>query len=130
VIVIRHERRRFVKKVDFVTSPGYLDGAPGARERAGLPRATGPWRVATSKALYGFDEYTRRMTLLGVVRGVAVADVLGEMEFTPLVSDKMEELEPPTPEELRLLRNEIDPIRAIIGKAAGGTATDPHRGSA
>jgi glutaconate CoA-transferase subunit B len=118
VIVIMHERRRFVKKVDFVTSPGYLDGAPGARERAGLPRGTGPWRVVTSKALYGFDEHTKRMTLLGVLRGVPVADVLGEMEFTPLVSDKLEELEPPTPEEKHLLRNEIDPTRAIIGKTA------------
>ena len=41
IIVIKHEGRRFVPKVDFITSPGYLDG-PGAREKAGLPRGTGP----------------------------------------------------------------------------------------
>jgi glutaconate CoA-transferase subunit B len=113
-----HERRRFVKKVDFVTSPGYLDGTPGARERAGLPRGTGPWRVVTSKALYGFDEQSKRMSLLGVLRGVSEAEVLKEMEFAPLVGETVEELEPPTSEELRVLRHEIDPTRAIIGKTA------------
>jgi glutaconate CoA-transferase subunit B len=118
VIVIMHERRRFVKKVDFVTSPGYLDGTPGARERAGLPRGTGPWRVVTSKALYGFDEQSKRMSLLGVLRGVSEAEVLKEMEFAPLVGETVEELEPPTSEELRVLRHEIDPTRAIIGKTA------------
>jgi glutaconate CoA-transferase subunit B len=118
VIVIRHERRRFVKQVDFLTSPGYLDGTPGARERAGLPRDTGPWRVATSKALYGFDDHTRQMVLLGVLRGLSVDEVVKEMEFTALVKEKVEELEPPSPEELRILREEIDPARAIIGKTA------------
>ncbi|PTL36461.1 acyl CoA--acetate/3-ketoacid CoA transferase subunit beta [Candidatus Methylomirabilis limnetica] len=117
VIVIKHEHRRFVEKVDFVTSPGYLDGTPGARERAGLPRDTGPWRVATSKALYGFDDQTKQMILLGVLRGLSVDDALKEMEFTPLIAERVEELSPPTPEELRILREEIDPDRAIIGAA-------------
>jgi len=114
VIVIKHERRRFVKKVDFVTSPGYLNATPGARERAGLPR-TGPWRVATSKALYGFDDRTKQMILLGVLRGLSVDDALKEMDFTPLIAPQLEELAPPTAEELRILREEIDPDRAIIG---------------
>lgn len=118
VIVIMHERRRFVKKVDFVTSPGYLDGTPEARERAGLPKGTGPWRVVTSKALYGFDAQSKRMSLLGVLRGVDQTEVLKEMEFAPLISERVEELEPPTPEELRILREEIDPARAIIGRTA------------
>jgi glutaconate CoA-transferase subunit B len=115
VVVLKHEHRRFVEKVDFVTSPGYLDGTAGARERAGLPRDTGPWRVATSKALYGFDDQTRQMILLGILRGLNVDDVLKEMEFTPLIAHQVEELAPPTAEELRILREEIDPDRAIIG---------------
>lgn len=44
IIVLKHEPRRFVEKLDFVTSPGYGVG-PGARERAGLPRGTGPWQI-------------------------------------------------------------------------------------
>jgi glutaconate CoA-transferase subunit B len=117
IIVVMHERRRFVEQVDFVTSPGYLDGSPQARERAGLPKDTGPWRVVTSKALYGFDARTRQMCVLGVRRGLCVDDVVREMEFKPLVADRVEELEPPTADELRILRNEIDPSRAIIGRA-------------
>lgn len=117
VIVVKHERRRFVEKVDFVTSPGFLDGTPGARERAGLPRDTGPWRVATSKALYGFDDQTRQMVLLGVLQGLNVDDALKETEFTPLIAPQLEELLPPTAEELRILREEIDPDRTIIGAA-------------
>ncbi|MBI3990182.1 MAG: acyl CoA--acetate/3-ketoacid CoA transferase subunit beta [candidate division NC10 bacterium] len=113
IIVLKHEPRRFVKLLDFVTSPGYLDG-PGAREKAGLPRGTGPWRVVTSKALIGFDEVTKKMTLLGVLRGVKVADVLEGMGFEPLLDAKLQEIEPPLDEELRILRQEVDPSGLII----------------
>jgi glutaconate CoA-transferase subunit B len=113
IIIIKHEGRRFVPTLDFLTSPGYLDG-PGARERAGLPRGTGPYRVVTSKALFGFDEETRRMTLLSVLRGVPVEEVLTDMAFRPLLVKDIGEIEPPTTEELRVLREEIDPGRYII----------------
>jgi glutaconate CoA-transferase subunit B len=116
IVVMLHERRRFVPRVDFVTSPGYLDGTPGVRERAGLPAGTGPWRVVTSKALFGFDDESREMTLLGVLEGLTEAEVLAEMEFKPRVPDRIETLAPPTPEELRILREEIDPSRAVIGR--------------
>ncbi len=118
IVIMMHEGRRFVPRVDFVTSPGYLDGSPGARERAGLPAATGPWRVVTSKALFGFDDVSKKMTLLGVLRGLAPEQVLAEMDFTPLVAPPVEELPPPTNEELRILREEIDPGRTIIGRTA------------
>jgi glutaconate CoA-transferase subunit B len=113
IIIIKHEGRRFVPKLDFLTSPGYLDG-PGARERAGLPRGTGPHRVVTSKALFGFDEETRRMTLLSVLRGIPVEEVLADMAFRPLLAKEIVEIEPPTTGELRVLREEIDPGRFII----------------
>jgi len=115
-----HEKRRFVPRVDFVTSPGYLDGTPGARERVGLPAGTGPWRVVTSKALFGFDEESKKMTLLGVLRGLTPEQVLAEMEFKALVAARVETLAPPTEEELRILREEIDPARTIIGRTAKG----------
>ncbi len=118
IIIMLHERRRFVPRVDFVSSPGYLDGSPGARERAGLPAGTGPWRVVTSKALFGFDEESRMMTLLGMLQGFTVEQILGEMEFKPLVAPQVAELAPPSDQELRILREEIDPGRTIIGKTA------------
>lgn len=116
IVVIMHERRRFVPKVDFISSPGFLDGSPGAREREGLPRDTGPYRVVTSKALYGFDEATRRMKLVGVLQGLTAREVLDEMEFEPHVADRVEVLEPPTAEELRILREEVDPAGMVIGR--------------
>jgi glutaconate CoA-transferase subunit B len=116
IVIMMHERRRFVPKVDFVTSPGYLDGSAGARERAGLPADTGPWRVVTSRALFGFDAATRKLTLLGVVDGVSVDAVLADLELTPLVADRVEALAPPSERELRILREEIDPARTVIGR--------------
>jgi len=118
IVIMLHERRRFVPRVDFVTSPGYLDGTPGARERAGLPSDTGPWRVVTSKALFGFDLESREMKLIGVLQGLTQVQVLAEMEFKPVVAEPLEALAPPTAAELRILREEIDPSRTIVGRPA------------
>ena len=118
IIIMMHEKRRFVPRVDFITSPGFLDGTPAARERTGLPADTGPWRVVTSKALFGFDDDSKKMTLVGVLRGVTPEQVLAEMDFKPLVAGRVEELAPPTDQELRILREEIDPARTIIGRTA------------
>lgn len=122
VIIIKHEGRRFVPKVEFVTSPGYLTG-PGAREKAGLPKNTGPYRVVTSKALFGFDESTKEMTLLSVLRGLKPEGVVKDMAFMPLIAKNLLEIVPPTEDELRLLREEIDPSRIIIrGEPMSATA--------
>jgi glutaconate CoA-transferase subunit B len=113
ILVMKHEPRRFVERLDFMTSPGYLDG-PGGRERAGLPRDTGPWRVVTSKALFGFDGETKRLTLLGALKGLSAAEVVEGMEFRPLPGDPVEELAPPTEDELTTLRRDIDPSGIIV----------------
>src|SRR5512136_3369381 len=63
VAIMQHDKRRFVPKVDFITTPGYLSG-PGAREAAGLPRGTGPLYVVSTLALLGFDDETKWMKLL------------------------------------------------------------------
>lgn len=118
IVIMMHEKRRFVPRVDFVSSPGFLDGTPGARERAGLPAGTGPWRVVTSKALLGFDDDSRKMTLLGLLEGLTAEDVLGEMDVKPLVARQVVELPTPSDRELAILRNDIDPARTIIGRTA------------
>lgn len=116
IAVLMQEKRRFLEKVDFITSPGYLDGSPGAREKAGLPRGTGPYRVVSSMALFGYDDSTRKMKLLGTMPTISVDEVLANMAFEPVIEGKVEELEPPRDEELRLLREEIDPSKLIIGR--------------
>ncbi|MGB6836844.1 MAG: CoA-transferase [Dehalococcoidia bacterium] len=109
IVMTKLEKRKFVEKVDFVSSPGYLDGSPGARERAGLPADTGPYLVVTERAIFGFDEESHQMRLQAVAPWISVEEVLARMEFEPLIADKVEELAPPTEEELAILRAEIDP---------------------
>jgi len=116
IIVTDQEKRKFVKSPDFVSSPGYLDGSPGARERSGMPRGTGPYRVLTPVAMFGYDEETRRMKLLAVSPWSTVEDVLNEMDFEPIIADKVEVLEPPTEQELTILRSEVDTRGQTIGQ--------------
>ena len=114
IILMRHDRRRFVEKLDFLTTPGYLTG-PGAREMAGLPAETGPYRVITQLGVMGFEPSSRRMTLLSVHPGVTVEDVVENTGFEVLLPDEVSTTEPPTEAELRLLREEIDPAGIVIG---------------
>src|SRR5437660_11687891 len=80
LVVTNHDRRRFVEKVDFVTTPGYLSG-PGAREAAGLPPGTGPYRVITDLAVLGYAEDTRRMQVLSLHPGVTIEQVRANTGF-------------------------------------------------
>jgi glutaconate CoA-transferase subunit B len=106
ILMTDQQARKFLPRVDFISSPGYLDGSEGARERAGLPRNTGPWRVVTPWAV--FDYQDRHLRLAGVSPFVTVDQVLAEMSFKPLMADKIETLETPTDDELALLRTEMD----------------------
>jgi glutaconate CoA-transferase subunit B len=110
---MRHDRQRFVSKVDFVTTPGYLTG-PGAREAAGLPPGTGPYRVVTNLALLGFHPETKRMMLLAVQPGITVEQVIQNTGFELAVAPSVESSPPPTAEELRILRVEVDKERFYI----------------
>jgi len=108
IIMTDHQKRKFVPRVDFISSPGYLDGSPGARERAGLPPDTGPWIVVTNWALFDFEEESHRMRLLAIAPFVTLEQVLQEMSFRPVIPDRIETLDPPTEEELTILRTEMD----------------------
>src|SRR5207237_6482365 len=74
LVVTNHDRRRFVEKLDFLTTPGYLTG-PGAREAAGLSPGTGPYRVITDLAVLGYHDQTRRMQILSLHPGVGLEQV-------------------------------------------------------
>jgi len=115
IILMQHDKRRFVEKLDFLTTPGYLTG-PGERERAGLPSNTGPYRVITQLGIMGFDDGSKRMKLLSVHPGVTVEDVLDNTGFDMIISEEVSTTEPPTVRELKLLREEIDPAGIVIRK--------------
>jgi glutaconate CoA-transferase subunit B len=113
IAIMRHDPKRFVEKVDFITTPGYLSG-PGAREAAGLPVGTGPYRVVSNLALMGYHPETMRMMLIATQPGISVQQVLENTAFDLVLAEKIEENEPPTDEELRFLREEIDRDRLYI----------------
>ncbi len=108
IVAMRHEKRRFVDKVDFVTSPGFLDGAD-SRARAGLP-AGGMYRVVTDLGILGFDAGTRAMIVLARHPGVTAADIQDNTGFDLPVPEDVPVTEAPTAEERAILR-ELDPER-------------------
>jgi len=114
IIIIRQDRRRFVERVNFITTPGYLSG-PGARERAGLPEGTGPYRVITQLGVYGFDAQTKQMELVSLHPGVTREDIQINSSFEILIPAQILVNERPTAQEQAIL-HEIDPLGISIGK--------------
>ncbi len=108
ISIMALEKRRFVERLDFVTSIGFGDGTPDYRQKAGVMGA-GPYRVITNQALFGFDHETRRMMLLEVLPGMSASDIQELVEFELLVSPNLKEMTPPSEEDLRLLRETCDP---------------------
>jgi glutaconate CoA-transferase subunit B len=112
IVFMQHQKRKFVSKVDYLTSPGWL-GGPEDRKRAGLPGG-GPAAVITNMAVMRFEAETREMYLSGYYRGISPQEVLGNMEFEVDIS-RAAEVPPPSSEELRILRERCDPQRLILG---------------
>jgi glutaconate CoA-transferase subunit B len=115
MVVTNHDRRRFVEKLHFLTTPGYLTG-PGAREAAGLPAGTGPYRVITDLAIMGYDDHTKRMQVLCLHPGVSLDQVQQHTGFKLSAQNPIGTTAPPTNNELTILRTEIDPHRYVIGR--------------
>lgn len=118
LVITPHDRRRFTSTLDFLTTPGYLTG-PGAREAAGLPPGTGPYKVISTLALMGYHPETKRMRVESLHPGVTIEDVRANTGFEMLFMDNLLVTPEPTDEELRILREEVDPQGRIIGKRAG-----------
>jgi glutaconate CoA-transferase subunit B len=115
LVLTNHDRRRFVEKLDFLTTPGYLTG-PGAREAAGLPPGTGPYRVITDLAVLGYHEESKRMEVLSLHPGVTRQQVTQATGFALEFREPVGETTLPTDEDLRILRGEVDPLRYVIGR--------------
>lgn len=108
IVAMKHEKRRFVADVDFITSPGWIKGGR-SREERGLPQG-GLWRVVTDLAIMGFDEDTREMKVLALHPGVTPEKVQENTGFELLFDRNAETTEPPRREELEALRH-LDPQR-------------------
>ena len=112
-IVFDHEKRNFVDKVDFISGVGYLDG-PGAREKLGLTGG-GPSLIFTDRAIFDFDPETKLARLRSIHPGESLEDVIANTGFThDYVPQQVPETPLPTDEELRLLREVIDPRGVLL----------------
>jgi glutaconate CoA-transferase subunit B len=114
IIIMPHEKRRFVDHVDYITSPGYLDGFD-ARERAGLS-GFGPSKVITGKVVFGFDEKTKQLKIESVHPGFTLDDVRSDTGIDLTIPKKVPTTEPPTIDQLKILREKIDPQKYLSKK--------------
>ncbi len=111
-IVFDHQKRNFVDKVDFISGVGFLDG-PGSREKLGLPGG-GPRLIFTDKAIFDFDPETRLARLKSIHPGVSLDWVVENTGYThDWVPRNVPETPLPTDEEIKLIREVIDP-RAVL----------------
>jgi glutaconate CoA-transferase subunit B len=107
LVIMRQAQRSFVDRLDFRTSPGH-SGDP-VHDAARGWWGSGPTSVVTDLASYGFDEATGEMTLRTLHPGVGLDDVRASMGWDPRIADDLGETPAPTDEELRLIREELDP---------------------
>jgi glutaconate CoA-transferase subunit B len=115
MVVTPQDSRRFVEKCDFITTPGYLTGGD-AREKAGLPKGCGPYKIITNMAVMDFEPVSKRMRIISINPGYSVKDVKENCGFELLQADNIIDTAPPTEEELRILREEVDPGGYVIGR--------------
>jgi glutaconate CoA-transferase subunit B len=114
-LIVPLSKRAFVDRIDFCTSAGHLRGEPGLRSALGMPGG-GPQLVVTNKAIFQFDKATGEMYLSSVHPGVTVEEVQAEVGWPLKVAAELKTTEPPTAEELRLIREELDPDGAYTRK--------------
>jgi glutaconate CoA-transferase subunit B len=116
VITIANSKRTLPERVDFVTSPGYLGGG---RERDALGLAGGPELVITDMGVYRFHPGTREMVLVSIHPGITVATIKENIGWDVRLADDLTETPPPTPEEIRIIRKDLDPQGIFLKSKAG-----------
>ena len=111
IIIMKHEARRFVEHVDYITSPGWVDGEGGRRAR-GL-NDKGPRAVVTELGVMKFDDETKRMYLAEYYPGVSL-DTIRERTGFELDMSRAVETPPPSEEVLDVLVHQVDPMRLMV----------------
>lgn len=102
----------FVEKLDYFTSPGYLDGGD-SRDRSGLfPKGSGPSMLLTTKGVFRFDEASKEMYLAQLHPGVSVDTVRKDVPWDLKMADNVSVTERPTDEEIDFIRR-FAPTEAV-----------------
>jgi glutaconate CoA-transferase subunit B len=110
LVITPQTKRGFPERVDFITSPGFIDG-PGTRRRLGLTGG-GPAMVITDLGCYEFTD--GEMILTSLHPGCTLEQVRNNIGWNVRVSAALETTDEPTSEELRIIREELDPAHLYI----------------
>lgn len=111
IVMMEHEKRRFVEKVDFISGAGYLDGKI-TRESIGLAEQ-GPYKVFTNLAVLDFTKQGR-MRLESIHPGVDIQEIYDNTGFELIIPDKIKETPKPTEKEIMILREKVDPEGLLL----------------
>lgn len=112
IIMMPHNRRHFTPTVNYITSPGWLDG-PDGRKKSGLPTNRGPMAVVTDLGVMKFDAATKRMYLAGYYPFTSPEEILDNTGFD-MDTDRAVLLPVPPQEIVNILRDEIDPEKIFL----------------
>lgn len=115
LVIMKHDAKKFVEKLDFLTTPGYLSGGD-SREQAGLPAGTGPYLVISDLAILSFHPVTKRMRLKSLHPGVSRDQVEKATGFVLEEPESLDVTPPPTELDLKILREQVDPHGYILGR--------------
>jgi len=113
IITLPLEKRRFLKRVDYITSPGYLDGGD-SRTRAGLPEG-GPSAIITNKCVFRFDPETKEAYLDSVHPGITVEEIKESVSWDLKVAPEVKVTPEPTEKQLEIIRT-IDELGIYTNK--------------
>jgi len=111
IVITPHEKRRFVEKVDFLTSPGFIDGKEGWRKLK--LQGGGPYAVITNLCTFKFDEVTGEMTVTALHEGVTIEQVQENTPWNVKVAEELVTTPPPTEKEITTLRA-LDPDKIYL----------------
>lgn len=125
IVVLEQRRDRFVEKVNFITTPGYLQGG-NSREKAGL-RPSGPNVVVSTMGVFRFDEISREMYLDSYHPGVSIDEIKRNVGWELMISPQLKETKPPTETEVRVLKEEVDPEGMWLRDSRSRIFSSVHR---
>jgi glutaconate CoA-transferase, subunit B len=106
LVIARLSRRTFVEKLDFLTTPGHMQGGD-SRAALGAPGG-GPEAVITDKAIFGFEPVTREMQVVSIHPGVTLAEVQEAVSWPLQSAADLTTTPSPTGAEMAILRGELD----------------------
>jgi glutaconate CoA-transferase, subunit B len=110
LIIAPQSKRSFPARVDFITSPGFLDD-PNARKKLGMP-GQGPAMVITDLGCYEFEE--GEMVLTSLHPDCTVEQVRENIGWDVRLSKHLKTTREPNAEELRIIREQLDPEHLYI----------------